>query len=263
MSAGFSPGAIDQYKNPYIDSVLGARKRAIGEEYGRQSSSLAGNQSATDAFRTGRSDLERSRLNASRLRALDEATGQTNADAYQSALDSYFKQNASDVSALGGVSNAMGQQVTALGQTGTNERAVNQANSDFNYGQFLERRDWDVNNLNTLLQTIGAVNPTAGTTETKKESGGQLGSVLGAVATVVGAYFTGGASLAAASDRRLKSGIVRVGTLDSGLGLYSYFLRDEKKRTIGVMSDEVRRIRPAAVTVGADGYDRVDYGAIQ
>lgn len=264
LSAGFNQGALDQFKNPYIDSVLGARKRAIGEEFGRQSSALAAGQSATDAFRTGRSDLARSRLNASRMRSLDEATNSTNADAYQSALDAYFKQNQSDLGALSGVTGANASQVSALGATGANERGVAQANRDFDYGQFIERRDWDVNNLNTMLNALGAVNPAAGTNEKKKEKGSSdpFGQILGAVATVAGAYFTGGASLAVSSDRRLKSGIIRIATLDNGLGLYSYFLRDEKTRTVGVMSDEVRRIRPAAVSVDAGGFDRVNYGAI-
>jgi hypothetical protein len=198
LSQGFSKGALDQYINPYVDNVLGARTRAIGEEFGRQGASLNSNAAATDAFRTGRTDLARSRLGADRIRALDEATNQTKSDAYDQAMKSYFAQGNQDVNALGATTNAEGTRIGALANTGATERSVNQANNDFNYGQFLEKRDWDVNNMNSILGAIGAINPTAGTTSTQtvKSKGGLLGEGLGLLATGVGAYMGGGGSFA-------------------------------------------------------------------
>lgn len=63
-----------------------------------------------------------------------------------------------------------------------------------------------------------------------------------------------------ASDRRLKSDIVRVGTHPLGVGIYKYTL--DGVRQTGVMADEVEKVRPEAVMVGEDGYKRVNYGGL-
>jgi hypothetical protein len=187
LQAGFTPGALDQFANPYTDSVLGARKRAIGEEYGRQSSALAQNQAATDAFRTGRSDLARSRLDANRIRSLDEATNQTKSDAYDKAMQSYFNQGQQDVSGLGATTSSELGRIGALSQTGANERGIRQGQNNFNYGQFLERRDWDVNNLGPMLQFLQSTK-TGGTTTGSSSTSSGAGGYLGAAAALAGGF---------------------------------------------------------------------------
>jgi hypothetical protein len=70
-----------------------------------------------------------------------------------------------------------------------------------------------------------------------------------------------GASAAlAASDRRLKSNIEKVGELDDGLGVYEYDIFGE--RTRGVMADEVERLRPWALGPVIEGFQTVDYGVL-
>jgi len=67
-----------------------------------------------------------------------------------------------------------------------------------------------------------------------------------------------GASAFAFSDRRLKENIVKVGQLASGLGIYLFRYVWGGPVQLGLMSDEVRRVRPSAVvTVG--GFDAVNY----
>jgi len=61
------------------------------------------------------------------------------------------------------------------------------------------------------------------------------------------------------SDRRLKRDIVKVAQLDDGLGLYRYRYRGSKQRYVGVMAQEVAKIRPDAVVKAPDGYLRVNY----
>ena len=62
------------------------------------------------------------------------------------------------------------------------------------------------------------------------------------------------------SDRRLKSNIVKVGDDPRGFGLYLYDLFGI--RQLGVMADELLKVIPEAVSVGDDGYYRVDYRMI-
>ena len=70
------------------------------------------------------------------------------------------------------------------------------------------------------------------------------------------------------SDRRLKSNVVRVGDHPLGIGLYLFdYTHDCQSpeglgRQFGVMADEVEVVMPAAVSVGADGYKRVDYNML-
>ena len=61
------------------------------------------------------------------------------------------------------------------------------------------------------------------------------------------------------SDRRLKTGIVRVATLPSGLGLYRFKYLWSAVEYVGVMAQEVRDLVPRAVVEGTDGFLRVDY----
>jgi hypothetical protein len=67
------------------------------------------------------------------------------------------------------------------------------------------------------------------------------------------------------SDPRLKRGILKVGELPNGLGLYRYnYLWDEHGRVarVGVMADEVERIAPEAKGPRLLGFGTVDYGRL-
>lgn len=63
------------------------------------------------------------------------------------------------------------------------------------------------------------------------------------------------------SDRRLKQDIVEVGRDErTGLNLYEFrYKANHAEKYVGVMSDDVRALFPEAVTVGPDGFDRVNY----
>jgi hypothetical protein len=70
------------------------------------------------------------------------------------------------------------------------------------------------------------------------------------------------------SDPRAKQNVVEVGRDPRGFGLYLFDYKPEFRsvhgsgRHFGVMADEVERVMPAAVTVAADGYRRVDYSLL-
>ena len=78
---------------------------------------------------------------------------------------------------------------------------------------------------------------------------GALGGLFGGVASIF-------------SDRRLKKDVKRIGTLENGLPWYEFryvWDADDSPVKYGVMSDEVREIRPHAIEVDASGYDKVNY----
>ena len=70
------------------------------------------------------------------------------------------------------------------------------------------------------------------------------------------------------SDAALKENIVEIGKHSLGFGLYLFDYKREfraahgQQRQFGVMAQEVEMIVPEAVSMGADGYRRVDYGKL-
>lgn len=92
-----------------------------------------------------------------------------------------------------------------------------------------------------------------------KSSQGMMGGLFGLGGSILGAAGQAGGFGALFSDRRLKSNIRRVGTLDNGLAVYSYTM-DGGPVQIGVMADEVEAVRPDAVIQHPSGFLMVDYG---
>jgi hypothetical protein len=93
----------------------------------------------------------------------------------------------------------------------------------------------------------GAGNVSNSSSKSKNGMGGFLGSALGSFA---------------ASDRRLKKDIKYLRTRDDGLNVYQFKYINDRGPYIGVMSDEVRALKPEALGPIIDGYDTVDYGKI-
>lgn len=76
-----------------------------------------------------------------------------------------------------------------------------------------------------------------------------------------GLFQLGAAALPFFSDRRLKTNIQRIGTHNLGIGLYSWdYVWGEPG--VGVMADEVEKVRPDAVLTHSSGYKMVNYGAL-
>ena len=64
------------------------------------------------------------------------------------------------------------------------------------------------------------------------------------------------------SDLRLKHDVRCIGTTVFGLPLYHFKYIGRPETYEGVMAHEVLQVMPDAVSLGADGYHRVNYGAL-
>lgn len=80
--------------------------------------------------------------------------------------------------------------------------------------------------------------------------GGGIGAGIGAILPFLGSFF---------SDRRLKTDIRRIGTAANGLPLYLFRFHGDPSTRVGVMADEVEKVRPEAVAEGPFGLKLVDY----
>lgn len=92
--------------------------------------------------------------------------------------------------------------------------------------------------------------------------GVQKGPGLGSQLLSAGAQV--GSAALAASDRRLKENIEKVGEFDDGLGVYrwNYIWDEPQTRQEGVMADEVAELRPWAVGPEIAGFATVDYARL-
>lgn len=70
------------------------------------------------------------------------------------------------------------------------------------------------------------------------------------------------------SDIRVKENITRIGEHPAGFGLYRFDYKPQFQsagkygRQFGVMAQEVEKVLPEAVSIGADGYRQVDYAKL-
>lgn len=146
--------------------------------------------------------------------------------------------------------------------------------------EILTERNQPLNEINSLLSGSQVSQPTFGATPQTQVGGtdyqgavyqtyqGQMDAYKQKVAqsnAMMGGLFGLAGSLAGAgayaykSDRRLKRDIERVGRLANGLPTYTFRYLDHDAVYLGLMSDDVRKVRPEAVIVTPDGFDAVRY----
>ena len=77
--------------------------------------------------------------------------------------------------------------------------------------------------------------------------------------TGLGRLLAGGGAAWAASDRRLKRNITRIGELLNGLPVYLFQYLGHAPFYIGVMADDVEKVKPEAVKVDQFGFKSVNY----
>jgi hypothetical protein len=126
--------------------------------------------------------------------------------------------------------------------------------------QFLKSAPLDV--LERIAKMYGGLplNLLSGSTSTGSSSGSSktwdpmdtAGKVINAAGTVATAF----------SDRRLKTDIERIGEREDGLGVYLFRYLWSPVRHIGVMAQEVLKVKPEAVIHTPSGFMAVDYGAL-
>lgn len=86
-----------------------------------------------------------------------------------------------------------------------------------------------------------------------------INGAVNAVGNIGGALLGKTANAGNTSDIRLKRDVVKVGKAANGINLYRYRYLWSDVPYIGVMAQEVQKVRPDAVSRGADGYLRVHY----
>lgn len=78
----------------------------------------------------------------------------------------------------------------------------------------------------------------------------------------LGGLFDAGLGLLKLSDRRAKTDIERIGQTDAGTPIYKFRYAHGGPVQIGYMAQDLLETQPEAVTMGPDGFYRVNYGEV-
>lgn len=177
-------------------------------------------------------------------------------------------------SGLGGVElGARDQSLRAAGMVpGMNDAAMDPYRAMMNMGSDQQGYDQsviDASMRKDLMGQTGAMSALQQYAQLMSGLGGQFGTQTNTQSTSPGLGAMLGLGLqaasmfppaAAASDRRLKEDIKRVGTADNGLPIFTYRYRGGATVHMGVMAQDVQEVCPQAVHEKG-GYLAVDYGA--
>lgn len=219
-------GALDAYMNPYMDKVVNPALRRKNEAFEAERAARRAKRGMSGAF-GGRGQMWDNKFASDFQRDQDEFMGEAYGRAFDKAT-SLFSQEQDRKLATAGAYQQLGtgaqQQRRAdlrdLMTTGLTSRTRDQAEMDFKYLEYLEERDWDVTNLDSLVRTLQAVphdyEQTSQTTTT--ESSSPLKTLAGVGAVVGGAILTGGASLAAGGSFMTGVGAALTGSADQIYG---------------------------------------------
>ena len=169
----------------------------------------------------------------------------------QAGYNSYLN-NAGYAPAMRQLSQGITGQGAASGllNSGSTAKALQTRGTELNQSFF--------NNYLQQLAGLSGLGLQAGglVANTGQKSTGGGPSTAGSIASTIG----GIASIF--SDRRLKRDIKKLEEYPDGLGIYAFRYVMNTKRVIGVMADEVARLRPWALGPDRAGYATVNYGAL-
>lgn len=180
-------------------------------------------------------------------------TGQGDVGAAQGGWNQY-KQNAGYDNALRNISRGVvgGGAASGLLRSGATGDALLRKSGEYNQGMFNNYLGQLLGLGNMGLQAGGLV-ANAGQ---KSTSTGGGPSTAGTIASL------GGGIASLFSDRRLKEGAVKLGEHSDGLGIWRFRYLGGVKSFVGVMADEVARLRPWALGPTVAGYRTVNMGAL-
>jgi hypothetical protein len=179
------------------------------------------------------------------------ANGIANAGGAQAGYNNYL-QNAGYAPAMRQMSQATTGQGAASGllNSGSTTRALQSRGAELNQS-FFNNYLQQLSGLSGLGLQAGSLVSNAGqrSTSGRPSTAGSIASAVGGIASIF-------------SDRRLKRDIVKMDEYPDGLGIYEYRYVMSAKRVLGVMADEVAKLRPWALGPKRAGFATVNYGAL-
>lgn len=297
-SGNFLQGNVEQYMNPYLDTVeknaLNAieqqrlRATAQGQDQAIGAKSAFGSRLALTEANVAREAAKLAAETSAGIRsqgfnAAAQLMQEDQRRAMQAALANQQAGlqgagiNLQGASALGNVARQAqeGRQLDAalLENIGAQRQAMNQQMLDEAYARFLEARNYPIEMLNLRLGATSATPYSTTSTQTRPNTatGNSFLSGLGTVGTAA----TGIASLMkvlpvlfAGSDERMKTDVEKVGKdKETGVNIYAYRYKGDPKtypKVVGPMAQEIEKKYPdQVVDVGGRKAVNLGFGPMQ
>jgi hypothetical protein len=258
---------MDPYQNQVVDATSADLDHS--DNIARQQSDL----SNPGAFGGSGVALTKSAMEDALSRARATTLGGLRSQGFATALQGATAQAGANQNTQAQRLAAGGQYANIADQFGANQRATVaaqdaagaplQAIAQSQAQAPLNLATWGSQTLPDLLRSYFGTDATGATNSTQN----MTGTTTGNGSSNPGALSSAGdlamiASLFMGSDRSLKRDVRQIGEMANGLALYVYRYIWGPARFIGVMADEVAKIRPQAVRERPDGFLEVNYSAL-
>jgi len=264
---------VHDYQQRQLETKLANQGFVQGSEAYNRALTELGQRQAAERFNA----LDASGAEAQRLYNMQMGTAQAG---YQQNLGAAQFQN----QALGQAASLDQQRMAAQNAALSQQQSLNQQYANYQnqlrqqaIAEEAQRRGMSLNEMNALLsgQQVQMPQMPSFNQSGRAETPNILGATQMGYDAQLGAYnaqqagfnnlLGSAAQLGSAafmfSDRRLKSNIVKLGDHPIGVGVYEYTMFGQ--RQVGVMAQEVQKVRPDLVKRHANGYLMVDYGGLQ
>lgn len=260
------PQAIGDYMNPYTDSVVN-QIATLGQRNLTENLLPQVNSTFTGAGQFG--STRNADFTNKAVRDANESILNQQATALQSGYQNAANTALSDLTRqanLGQLTQQLGYQDTSyLDTMGQQQQALQQQNMDLANTDFTNQLNYPKTQLSFLSDVIRG-NPTSTTNYAATSTPGVATSTISPLAAAAQGFLgartiTTTPTTTSSSDMRLKSNVQKIGDHPIGVGLYAYTI--DGREEIGVMAQELLRVKPEAVGMDNDGFYVVHYQMLQ
>ena len=284
VDEGGKLGAMSDYINPYAGATLNPIMESIRRAQANAQKGIDASSTLAGAFGDSSHGIQRGALNDSTMRTTADATNsvfkdafdramshrtgdvnrfletdKTNAGYNETALSRLFAGSGATIDRAGAdQAQQMERLKTYLG-SGAVQQEQAQNNLSSQYQEFLRKYSGNQDNMKLYSNILASLpygktitgSGTQQATATEKAPDNSGFEAIGSIAKVALPLLL--------SDRRAKRDITRVGATDDGLPVYRFRYLDSEAFQIGLMADDVEKVRPESVFTRPDGLKMVDY----
>jgi len=163
----FEGSTVDQYMNPYIQNVVDRSMASLGEIAGQQRGQRAATQISANSYGGSRAAIENALAQEREMKQAGDLTAQLMASGFESGRGAFQQDRNTRMNNLGQLASAipalqLQKQGTAMNeaqaamQYGGQEQALEQANLNELYKDFIEKQGFGRGQLGFLSQILGA-----------------------------------------------------------------------------------------------------------
>ena len=192
---GFNQQNLQNYESPYTNQVVDTALANQNKSYLQNLAGIQAQAGGSGAFGGSREAIQEA--DAGAANSLNTATTTANLEnsAYQNAVSAWQNDNATKLQAANAyaaagndVTNMNSTQISDLLKTGGVAQVIAQTDLSNQYGQFLRQQGWSAQQLQPLIQAVGAAKGGGGTTQSAPVQSNTANQILGLGSTIAGLF---------------------------------------------------------------------------